>query len=151
MKAVANSILMVLMVSIFLLTFTNFIMFFPWYLTLVFETFNLSTQAAGVNYITPQMVRYIEDDLKSRPLFKDPLVNNSIFVHMDGRRVSAGDDESMIKSSYCKQRGSNFKVSVTASFPFVIKAMGVTFTRKQEVSFELPVTGVKYYKELPEY
>lgn len=150
MKTVANSILAALLVSIFLLTFTNFIMFFPWYLTLVFETFNLSTQAAGANYIKPEMVRFIEDDLKSRPLFKNPAVKDMVYVQMDGSRIRPSDDEISVKTAYCKQRGSAFKVSITASFPFIIKAFGNTFTRTQEVTFELPTTGVRYYKELPE-
>ncbi|MCX7711688.1 MAG: hypothetical protein N2484_17740 [Clostridia bacterium] len=149
MKAVANSILATLIISIFLLTFTNFILFFPWYLTLVFETFNLSTQAASVNYIKPEMVKFVEDDLKSRPLFKDPLVKDQIFVHMDGNKITPSADESTVKSIYCKQRGKSFKVSITASFPFVIKAFGNDFTRTKDITFELPTTGVKYYKDLP--
>lgn len=150
MKTVANSILATLIVSIFLLTFTNFIMFFPWYLTLVFETFNLSTQAASVNYVKPDMVKFTEEDLEKKPLFKDPLVKDTIKIRMNGIQISSSDDDSLIKSFYCKQRGVVFKVSVTASFPFIIKAFERTYAKKQEVTFELPATGVKYYKELPE-
>lgn len=158
MKAVANSILATLLISIFILTFTNFILLFPWYLTLVYETMNLSTDVATTNGITQSMVDNVVNDLKDKPLFprNDPeLTNVKIFisdvnnaeVEYDVRDDLFSDKE--IK--YRRQRGEKIKIGIEAIFPFDIKVFGQPFHRDIPIRFNLSTTGTRYYKDLEEY
>jgi hypothetical protein len=141
MKFIANSILGVLLLSIFIMVFSNFILFFPWYLTLIYQTYNLSVQAAGENTVSDVMVNDVRNDLFKRPVFKK-MGYHDIEVSM----------ERMVLDGYTTpqylQRGETFTVGISGTFPFEVKIGDTVFKRTIRVGFVVPTTGLKYYKEL---
>ncbi|KNY27517.1 hypothetical protein [Pseudobacteroides cellulosolvens] len=152
MKAIANSILATILVSIFIITFTNFIMLFPWYLTLVFETMNLSSDVATVNGVTKNMVDNVILDLEDKPLFKRKMSDLKIFIsHSDSdndvevQKAVFSDDKEV---KHRRQRGKKIKVGIEAVFPFDIKVFGNTYSYQIPIRFNLSTIGVRYYKDL---
>ena len=97
MKAIANSILATILISLFIITFTNFIMLFPWYLTLVFETMNLSSDVATVNGVTKNMVDNVILNLEDKPLFKRKMSDLKIYSSSD-----SGSDVEVQKAVFYK-------------------------------------------------
>ncbi|MFZ5988866.1 MAG: hypothetical protein ACOYWZ_17310 [Bacillota bacterium] len=145
MKGVANSILAAILVSFFMLSFTNFLLFFPWYLTLVYKTFNVATEASTINYVSGQMVEDALNDLETRPMYRDKI--NSIVISMDNVAVSRYSNDNTRRL----QKGEKFNVSIEADFPFVVKIFGQEFKRELDIKFSIPVTGIRYYKDLDPY
>lgn len=145
MKAVANTILAALLISIFMLTFTNFIMLFPWYLTLVYETMNLSTDVATVNGITVDMLENVTNDLKDKPLFKRKMSDLKVLIDDEDVTDIVFTEQVMLR----KQRGESIRVGIRAVFPFDLRLFGVTYSYEQEIMFDLTTTGVRYYKDMP--
>lgn len=142
MKGVANSLLAVILASFFILSFTNFLMFFPWYLTLVYKTFNVATEACTVNYVQAHMVDEAITDLNSRPIFSD-----DVDIYMNDKLISRNMDDPSLRL----QRGQKFTVKTSASFPFVVKIFGKEFRRDVSINFSIPATGIQYYKDLDPY
>jgi hypothetical protein len=145
MKGVANSILAVILVSFFILSFTNFLLFFPWYLTLVYNTFNTATEASIVNYVTGDMVGNVISDLESKPLYKDYI--GDVKVYMNDDVIREGENDTNLRL----QKGDSFNVSIEAQFPFVVKVFGKEFEGKLPIKFTIPTTGVRYYKDMDPY
>ncbi|NLP15143.1 MAG: hypothetical protein GX383_11865 [Clostridium sp.] len=145
MKGVANSILAVVLVSFFVLSFTNFLLFFPWYLTLIYNTFNVATEASIVNYVTSDMVENVISDLESKPLYKDHI--GEVKVYMNNVEVKRGVDNPALRL----QKGQTFSITIKADFPFVVKIFGNEFERKLPIRFTIPSTGVRYYKDMDPY
>jgi hypothetical protein len=141
MKFMANSILVVLIMTIFIMVFSNFILFFPWYLTLIYQTYNLSIQASGENYVTNLMVIDVKNDLKSRPIF-NKMEEGDIKINMNDMEL-----DGVMEPQYL-QRGESFAVGIECSFPFEINVGETRFKRSVRVKFEVPTTGLKYYREL---
>jgi hypothetical protein len=142
MKGVANSLLAVILVSFFMLSFTNFLMFFPWYLTLVYKTFNIATEASTVNYVQACMVDDAITDLSSRPIFTD-----DVNVYMNDTLISRNTNNESLRL----QRGQKFSVKTSAKFPFIVKIFGREFKREVDINFSIPATGIQYYKDLDPY
>ncbi|NMB34504.1 MAG: hypothetical protein GX992_09830 [Clostridium sp.] len=145
MKGIANSILAAVLVSFFILSFTNFLLFFPWYLTLVYNTFNVATEASIVNYVTGDMVENVIADLESKPLYRDNI--DGVRVYMDNTQVVRGRDNTALRL----QKGQSFNVSIEGRFPFSIKVFGREFEKKLSVKFTIPSTGIRYYKDMDPY
>ncbi len=156
MKAVANTILAVILVSIFILTFTNFVLLFPWYLTLVYETAGLSTDAAAVNGVTENMIDNVINDLQGKPLFKRKMSDLKIYIN-DGtdedfeHEVSTAVFSDSNEVKYRRQRGEKIKIGIEAVFPFDIKVFGVTYSYEMPIRFDLSSMGIRYYKDLDPY
>ncbi|NLM59650.1 MAG: hypothetical protein GX194_11175 [Clostridium sp.] len=142
MKGVANSILAIILCSFFILSFTNFMLFFPWYLTLVYNTFNVATEASIVNYVTGDMVENVISDLESKPLYRDNI--SYVKVYMNNRVIKEGENDTNLRL----QKGESFNVSIEAQFPFVVKVFGQEFEKKLPIKFTIPTTGVRYYKDM---
>lgn len=142
MRLVANSILVTLILSVIFVTFSNFILFFPWYLTLVYETYHLSVQSAAENYISSQMIRDVREDLSNRPIYKR-MGPGDIEIFMDDVKVT---EQSRLDY---KQRGQTFTVAIQCRFPFEVRLSGIDFRRDIAVKFQIPTTGLKFYKDLP--
>lgn len=140
MKGFANTILATILISMFVLTFSNFLTFFPWYMTLVYETFNLSTRASNINYISEDMVIDVKESLIDRPMF-NRFEKEDIKIYMDDTLI---DQNTIVEPL---QRGEQFKVKLQAKFPFQIKAGNIDFERHLEVSFNIPTTGIKLYRD----
>jgi len=152
MKAIANSILATILISLFIITFTNFIILFPWYLTLVFETMNLSSDVATVNGVTKNMVDNVILNLEDKPLFKRKMSDLKIFISssdsgsdVEVQKAVFSDDNEV---KYRRQRGKKIKVGIEAVFPFDIKVFGNTYSYQIPIRFNLSTIGVRYYKDL---
>lgn len=152
MKAIANSILATILVSIFIITFTNFIMLFPWYLTLVYETMNLSSDVATVNGVTKNMVDNVILDLEDKPLFKRKMSDLKIFISESTTDKDVEVQKAVFSDTkevkYKRQRGKKIKVGIEAVFPFDIKVFGNTYSYQIPIRFNLSTIGVRYYKDL---
>ncbi len=136
MKGVANSILITLIVAFIVVTFTNSIAFFPWYLSLIYETFNLSIRAANDNFITAEVENEIMSNLRSKPIFKD----TGIPISISGAKTY-------------QKRGKPFSVGITSEFPFKISITGgssgqvALIDKRINIGFNLKTTGINYDKE----
>lgn len=148
MRGVANSILIAMLVGVFITTFSNFIMFFPWYFTLVYETFNVSIRASNINYIDSTITKEARDDLINRPIF-NKLSRGDIKILMNDTEISENNEQNTFISYL--QRGETFDVTIESKFPFIIKFGDVDFRREAEIKFTIPTTGIRYYKDLEGY
>ena len=117
-------------------------LFFPWYLTLVYNTFNVATEASIVNYVTGDMVENVISDLESKPLYRDNI--SYVKVYMNDHVIKKGENDTNLRL----QKGQSFNVSIEAQFPFVVKVFGQEFERKLPIKFTIPTTGVRYYKDM---
>lgn len=157
MAGIAKSILIAIIVSICLMLFTNFIYFFPWYSTLILETFNLSQVAASDNYIKQS---YYDDALKSlreRPIFRDQADKIVITaINSSNSNAIGNDDEKVYESASdlekpYRQRGEPIKIKIEAEYPLSITLWGKKYEQVIPVSFSLTATGLKHYKDLDYY
>ena len=155
MQGFAKSILVAILVSVCLLLFTNLIFFFPWYMTLVVETFNLSQIAAGDNYVKHREYYGTLDNLKDKPIFRQKADRINIDVlNADGLPAIGYDNEldyyDLLDKPY-RQRGKLITVKISAEYPFSITLWGETLERPFPVSFRLKTPGLKHYKDLDYY
>jgi len=153
MKAVLAAIISVII--IYLLTQLAF--FFPFYMTVVVETFNLSNVAANDNYVKETYYNASLDSLRDRPVFrKDPDSVRIEVFNSDGRNAVGDDDEfSYFNDSIdpvlkpYRQRGEPVRVRVSAMYPVEIKLWGQPVPlRSIPVTFEITTIGLRYYKDL---
>lgn len=147
MKGIANVLLGVIIVSFLLMSFTNFLLFFPWYLTIVYKTFSIATEASTVNYVQVASVKDAKDDFASRAIFKENMQYMHIYMVTDKPTEITGneikDDEDL-----CLQRGKKFTVTTTAKFPVKIKFFNKDLIKEIDIKFSIPTTGIRYYKNL---
>lgn len=157
MRAFAKSIVVSILVAICILLFTNLAYFFPWYMTLVIETFNVSQVVASDNYLKKTYYEDALQELKKRPIYskKDDEIK-IIAEHKDGHSVIGDDDASLyedkpeIDKPY-RQRGVPVKVTIKAVYPLSIKLWGKEYERDIPISFSLSATGLRHYKDLEYY
>ncbi len=156
MRGVAKAVLASIFISMFLLIFSSFIYFFPWYATLVVETFNISQVVAGDNYLKESYYNDALDRLKSRPLYRDVAILVDKEGYDSGRSARGVDDEKVYENlseseKPYRQRGESIIVTVKAKYPLHIKIMGEYHERLIEVSFKMKTVGLKHYKDLDYY
>ncbi|MDD2234880.1 MAG: hypothetical protein PHV03_08275 [Desulfitobacteriaceae bacterium] len=157
MQGIAKAILISILVTICIMLFSNMIFFFPWYMTLVTETFNLSQVAANDNYIKQSYYDDALDRLQNRPIFRDKPYDITIKATNDSGYFAVGDDDETIyldlteiEKPY-RQRGRPIEVKVSAVYPFSITLWGKKLERELPVNFLLTTTGLKHYKDLEYY
>ncbi len=158
MRAFAKSILISILVTVAIFIFTNFIYFFPWYTTLIVETFNVTQIVASDNYLKEDYKEEVLENLKDRPIFKKRADDIEISVRKepdDSNEHSAegGNDASVYENDLddnkpYRQRGEPVTVTIKAVYPFSIKLWGDTLERELPVSFTLKTIGLKHYKDL---
>lgn len=157
MRGFAKASFISIVVVIALFIFTSFIYFFPWYTTLIVETFNISQIAAGDNYLKQ---RYYDDTLerlKDKPIFRDNRDKIKIIVeNEDGRKAIGYNDEELYEGSMegdkpYKQRGHTIEVELRAIYPLKVTVWGKTYTKDVPVSFTMKTVGLKHYKDLEYY
>lgn len=157
MQGFAKAILISMIVTIALFVFTSFIYFFPWYTTLVVETFNLSQIAAGDNYVKQSYYDDTLNRLQGRPIFKrNPNAIKISIENEDGNKAVGYDDESVYENlpeeqKPYNQRGKAITVKIDAVYPLTIKLWGQDVTRNIDVSFSMNTVGLKHYKDLDYY
>lgn len=157
MASFAKSILVALFVVTAILMFTNIVFFFPWYMTIVVETFNISQIVASDNYLKDTYYYDTLYRMQEQPVFRE----NPHMVLIDvenayGREARGNDDETMYYHSNdwdkpYLQRGESLMVRVQAVYPFKITIWGEAVGFDVPFSFSLKTTGLKHYKDLDYY
>lgn len=157
MQGIAKAVLITIVVTICIMSFVNLVFFFPWYMTLVTETFNLSQVAASDNYIKQAYYDDALDRLKDRPIFREKADKIVITVTNDSGYMAVGSNEETdyeyvteLEKPY-RQRGKPVKVKVEAVYPLSITLWGNKLEREIPVSFSLTTIGLKHYKDLEIY
>ncbi|MEK4043791.1 hypothetical protein NSU18_09005 [Paenibacillus sp. FSL H8-0048] len=157
MRGVAKSFLVAIVVAASIMVFTNLVFFFPWYMTLVIETFNLSQVAAGDNYIKQSYYDDALKRLKERPLYREhPDQIEVEALNEDNGRAIGNDDETVyanateLEKPY-RQRGEPVTVTVRAVYPLSVRLWGEEIRTEIPVSFSLTSVGLKHYKDLDYY
>lgn len=157
MRGVAKAVLGVILSSVAILLLLNLAFFFPWYLTLITETYNVSQIVAGDNYMKETYYEDALERLQERPIFRDKEDKIEILVtNADGRSAIGDDDETIYYDSaeFDKpylQRGEELEVEIKAVYPFTITLWGEKLERELPVSFSMSTTGLKHYKDLDYY
>ncbi|MEK3903597.1 hypothetical protein [Paenibacillus sp. FSL R7-0179] len=157
MRGVAKSFLVAIVVAASIMVFTNLVFFFPWYMTLVIETFNLSQVAAGDNYIKQSYYDDALKRLKERPIYREhPDQIEVEALNEDNGRAIGNDDETVyanateLEKPY-RQRGEPVTVTVRAVYPLSVRLWGEEIRTEIPVSFSLTSVGLKHYKDLDYY
>lgn len=154
MQGIAKGLVITILVSICIMLFTNLVFFFPWYMTMVIETFNLSQAAASDNYIKQAYYDDALDRLKTRPIFRDKASDIVITVKNDDNYSAVGDDDESVYSGLTelskpyRQRGKPVSVTVEAIYPLSVELWGTPYEKELTVSFSLTTIGLKHYKDL---
>lgn len=157
MRSIAKSLLITIIVSIGIMLFTNFIYFFPWYMTMVVETFNVAQVAANDNYVKQKDYDEALERLMKRPIYKKENTDVKIEVwNEDGDEAVGYDDESYyvnepLDAKPYRQRGKEITVTISAKYPLTITLWGREYRRDVDASFTLKTTGLKHYKDLEYY
>lgn len=157
MRGFAKITFLSICVSIAIYVFTSFIYFFPWYTTLIVETFNISQIVAGDNYLKNTYYQDTIDRLQDKPIFKRNPSAIQLVVKNENNRSAIGDDDEEIYVSsldidkpYC-QRGKVIEVELSAIYPLEVTLWGKTYTKNIPMSFEMKTVGLKHYKDLEYY
>ncbi len=163
MQGVAKAILITIITTAMILVFINLAFFFPWYLTLVVETYNVSQVVAGDNYLKQSNYEDALERLQERPIFRDKADDIEITVVKQDMDIVISDDNAIgndDETDYYdlpeadkpyQQRGKSLKVEIKAVYPFSITLWGKPVEREMPVSFSMTTTGLKHYKDLDYY
>lgn len=160
MVAFAKAIIITLFATLGFIVVTNLIFFFPWYMSMIYETYNLTQIAAGDNYVKQTVYEEIFDNLRARPIFNEEAdkveieitnANESTFgfaVGLDdaGKYLNEADEY----KPYL-QRGKEIKVTIRAQYPFKLTVFGSEIRTLLPVEFSLTTIGLKHYKDLDYY
>jgi len=172
MVAVAKTILIAILAGVAFIIVLQVAYFFPFYMTMVVEAFNMANIAANDNYIKVEYYEDALDKLRDRPMFNkfnstDPHLAQIIARHIDEYDRDDGDAiepspghpetyynavDGPIVSGVTKpyrQRGNAIKVTVNAWYPLRMTLWGREVTPVDiPVSFSMTTTTLKYYKDL---
>ncbi len=154
MQGIAKAVLITIIVSILFLMFINLAMFFPWYMTLVVNTFNVSQMAASDNYLKDTYYYDTLHKLQDAPIFREKWEDIEIIVETsDGRPARGVNNETYYidEPDYAKpyrQRGETITVTISAVYPLFVTLWGTRYEREITVSFSMKTTGLKHYKDL---
>ncbi|NGM82822.1 hypothetical protein G5B47_10395 [Paenibacillus sp. 7124] len=157
MRGVAKAVLGVILSSVAILLLLNLAFFFPWYMTLISETYNVAQVVAGDNYMKELYYEDAMNRLRERPIFRDKEDKIEISVtNADGRSAIGDDDETIYydrpeSDKPYLQRGEPLEVEIKAVYPFTVTLWGEKLERELPVSFKLSTTGLKHYKDLNYY
>lgn len=154
MRGVAKGILITILSSVAIILFTNLIFFFPWYMTLVIETFNVSQVVSTDNYLRQEYYNDTMTRIQDRSFFKDypgdviiTVENSDGWSAIGSNNPSDYYDDSIAHKPY-RQRGEPVEIVISASFPLSITLWGTTYTQKIDASYSMTTTGLKMYKDL---
>ncbi|TYQ16048.1 UNVERIFIED_CONTAM: hypothetical protein Cloal_2550 [Acetivibrio alkalicellulosi] len=157
MQSVAKALLITILVTISFMLFTNLIFFFPWYMTLIVETFNISQIAASDNYIKQSYYDDAMNSLKDRPIFREKPNEIKIVIENESGLSAIGNDNEEYYASLSdnqkpyRQRGSSIRVEISAVYPLSVTLWGQKHERELPVSFSITTTGLRHYKDLDYY
>jgi hypothetical protein len=155
MVSFAKAILGAVVGAVIMVLLTQFAFFFPFYMTIVVETFNLANTAAGDNYIKDSYYESSLATLQSKPMFKQNPNKIIIDVRNSDGGEAVGDDDEYVYNATSgesgkpyRQRGNPIVVTVSAAYPLTINIAGQTIEKDIDLSFTITTIGLKYYKDL---
>jgi hypothetical protein len=154
MQGIAKGVVWAILGSVAILIFMNLVFFFPWYITMVTETFHLSQAAANDNYVKQSYYDDTLGRLRNRPIFRDRPGSIVITVkNAQGYTAVGDDDESTYESQSelskpYRQRGKEVTVMIEAEYPLSITLWGRPLEKPIPISFSLTTVGLKHYKDL---
>lgn len=157
MQAIAKAVLITILSSVCILMFINLAFFFPWYLTLVTETYNVTQIVASDNYLKESYYDDALDRMQERPIFRDKPHDIEIKVTNEDSRDAIGRDDDTAYTNWMdsdkpyRQRGKPLQVEISAVYPLTITIWGKKLEREVPVSFSITTTGLKHYKDLDYY
>ena len=173
MVSLAKLIFKAILGVIAFVLFAQLIAFFPWYMTMVIETFNVSNAVANDNYLKPMYFDNTVDQFDNLPIYSETPVTNyngrdsgigiSVVRDSDGEEIANwntlgfvdGNDELDFARNNVndnekpyRQRGEIFTVELSANYPLEIEIGGNVIRRELPFSFSMRTVGLKYYKDL---
>ncbi|MDH6426086.1 MULTISPECIES: hypothetical protein [unclassified Paenibacillus] len=158
MQGIAKAVLLTILTSVTILLFVNLAFFFPWYLTLVTETYSVSQIVAGDNYLKESYYEDAMERLQERPIYRDKADDIVITVtNADHDNAIGNDDETSYYdegnewNKPYRQRGEPLTVEIKAVYPFSITLWGKKLEHEIPVHFSMSTTGLKHYKDLDYY
>lgn len=174
MAGLAKAILVTIIGAAALFLLTHLAFLFPFYMTVVAETFNLANVAANDNYVKETYWENSLDSLIERPIFEkswgwksgDGWDTGNIRIKVTNANPDTGHNRAVGSDyefdynwdgggpspggeykPYC-QRGEPIRVTVSAAYPLEITLWGRTLRREVPLSFSITTMGLKYYKDL---
>jgi hypothetical protein len=170
MVGVAKTILIAIFAGVVFIIVLQVAFFFPFYMTMVVEAFNMSNIAANDNYIKKAYYDDAIGKLRDRPMFsknKGTVNEAQILAVHDNEsppnnyaiEPSPGYDERFYNSDEgptvagvikpYRQRGNTITVTVKAWYPLRMTLWGNEVAPVNiPVSFSMTTTTLKYYKDL---
>ncbi|MDR1687854.1 MAG: hypothetical protein LBS21_04495 [Clostridiales bacterium] len=155
MRALGKTVIGAIVISVLIVFFTKLAGMFPFYLTMITETFNLANIAATDNYIKEQYYTDSLDGLRSLPLYRENASSVEIeILNADGRTAVGDNDEYGYIDADPSfkpylQRGNPVSIRISAVYPFQFELWGRPTAFDVPVSFSLTTVGLRYYKDLP--
>ena len=174
MAAPIKAVLVAIISAAALFVLTHLAFIFPFYMTVIVETFNLANVAANDNYVKQTYWEESLENMIERPMFEKTWdwkkgdgwntgnIRITVFYEHDGKDYPArgmddasryswdGDGPSPINGEYkpyC-QRGEKVTVTVSAVYPVEITMFAWEVKREVPLSFSITTVGLKYYKDL---
>lgn len=155
MKGIAKGLLIAILVSITIMLLTNMAFFFPWYTTLIVETFSVTQAVSTDNYLKESYYDEALSRLENRPIYRERTGQIEIEVlNSDGMDAIGNDDPETYYDYYTyskpyRQRGEPLTITIKASYPLEIKLWGKTYSQDIDIDYSMETTGLRYCKDLP--
>ena len=168
MVAIAKTILIAILAGVAFIIVLQVGFFFPFYMSMIVETFNMANIAANDNYIKVGYYKDALDNLHHRPMFNkfnsgDPHLAIIEAIHEDDGKSAIepspghpetyynavdGPTVSGVLKPY-RQRGSAITITVKAWYPLRMTLWGRNVAPVDiPVTFSMTTTTLKYYKDL---
>ena len=152
MAGIGKMIIGAIITSVLVVFLSKVAALFPFYMTIVVETFNLANIAAADNYVKEPYYEETLDSLKKKPLFNQKPDSIKIeILNADGEKALGNANEYYYIDKDLKpykQQGNPVKIIISAKYPFEFKLWGRTLDFDVPVSFNITAIGLKYYKDL---
>ncbi len=160
MVGFAKGILVTIISSVALVLFLNISFFFPWYMTIVETTFELSQMIASDNYLTFDNYNGVYSNLKERPIFKKRNGDKQLKIEVTHENGKPAIDMSGNPASYYYdlmdenakpyvQRGKRVSITIHAQYPLQMTLWGKEMKVADiPVEFSMNTTTLKHYKDL---
>ena len=169
MAAPIKAVLVAIIASAALFILTHLAFFFPFYMTIVVETFNLANVAANDNYVKYEYWDSSLQGLRQRSMFEKAYERDPLSISVTAIKGSPGDpygsaigDDSEDGTAFYydrngftdankpyRQRGEPVTVTVRAAYPFEVSMWDLEIKKSWPVEFSITTIGLKYYKDLP--
>ena len=169
MAAPIKVVLVAITASAALFILTHLAFFFPFYMTVVIETFNLANVAANDNYIKYEYWDRSLTSLREQKMFEKSYEWDHTNISVTAVKGSPGDSHGIAigdigedgtafyydnngfadANKPYRQRGEPVTVTVRAVYPFEVSMWAWNIELSLPVEYSITAIGLKYYKDLP--